>query len=196
MQFTDPNVRRTHCLQGRFRLLIFHSQMAGIIIHPQMFGELGIIGMLHSHALEKLDRLRAGFKIPQRLRLQPQMQRFARTITQGSDMFGAFPDVITDDLFLAFIGDKLLKRSRQSTHTALHSIRHQGRNQIEQAVRVQQPIRRSPIRHIHLLFHARTMEIAKGKTVDGKDVTILVRQPLLERIQYGRFTQLASRHVT
>ena len=40
------------------------------------------------------------------------------------------------------------------------------------------------------------MEIAEGKTVDGEDITILVCQPLLERPQYRRLTQLAGRHLT
>ena len=40
------------------------------------------------------------------------------------------------------------------------------------------------------------MEIAEGKTVDGEDITILVCQPLLERLQYRRLTQFAGRHFT
>ena len=91
VQFTDANTRRHQRANGFVRFLVFHGQMAGIVVHPQMFAKARIIRVLPLHLLEKRHRLRAGLNPAQRLGLQPQVQGFTHRIAQGGYVLHAFP---------------------------------------------------------------------------------------------------------
>ncbi len=52
--------------------------------------------------------------------------------------------------------------------------------QIEEPIRVGEPIRGGPIRGVNVLFHAGSVETSVGKSIDGKDVGVVVLEPALE----------------
>ena len=194
VEFADANARRAKSAECVGCFFVLHSEMARVVIHAKMRIKPRIIGMFRAQLLEKRNRLRAGFKIAERLRLQAEVQCLPRALAQCGDVFHAFPEIVANGLFLRGLGDEFLERARQRAHTPLHAFGHKRGNQIKKSVGVFEAFRRSPVRHINLFLHSCAVKITKGKTVDREHVAIFIGQPLLEISKCCRRAQLPRGH--
>ena len=73
MYLADFNAALQQATQRILRLLKFHREMAGVVIHAEMLGEPRIVRMIRPHAIENLDCFAAAFEQAQRLGFEAEM---------------------------------------------------------------------------------------------------------------------------
>ena len=190
MEFADLDVMLLEERDGILRFFKFDGQMAGVVIDAEMFIEARVVAMLGPQAVEELNGLAAGFQQAERFRLQTQMQFPSGLLADPRDVFDALPEIVPNHFQLLGNGDKPFERRGHGADAALNTRRHQLREQIKQQICVIQSFRRRPVRLIDLFLDARAVKPAKGKTVDRKNVAMVLVEPFLERQQRGAVAQL------
>jgi hypothetical protein len=179
-------------LSGFFEL---HRQVAIIVIDAQMLIQTGIPGPILAQCMEEIDGFPAGFQVTQRFGFQPEVKFLSCPFAELGDMLDRAPKVFAHDPDLLFGFDEIFIGSGDGADASFDSLREQLDKQIEQQVGVFDAVVAGPVREINLLFDPGAVEPAVRKSVDGKDITVMLIQPTLEPAQCGRVTEFLGRLV-
>ena len=109
---------------GILRLFEFNRQMAGVVIHSEVFRQSRIVSMLCAKAIEQLNDLCAGLQQTHRLRFQAQVQFAPRLRADPGNMLNATPQVVSNALALFGGVDQQLEPTRQRADAPFDVRRH------------------------------------------------------------------------
>src|ERR1700722_7139964 len=183
MQFADFYAVTAEGADGVARFLEFDREMAGVVVDAEVFIQTRIVRMFGAQALKKSNRLRAGLKPAEWLRFHAEVQGPPRGAADAINVFDAAPEIVADGLLLLGAGDESFERAGQGAHAAFDAGWDELREQVKQTIRICQALGRSPIREVNLLLPARAVESPERKSVDRKNVAVLLLQPFLKLFQ-------------
>ena len=196
MQFAQADAGGVEAVERFHRVLVFHGEVAGVVVHAEMLLELvHVAGPVRHHVGEELERLLRVLDPAKRLGFDAEMQVLAGLGGKLRDMVDREPEVAADLGGLARARDEFLVRARHRADRSIHAVRHDGREDVEEPFRVVQPFLRRPVGLEDLFLHADAVELAVGKSVDRENVAVLRIEPVLEGRQRLGLHQLARRHV-
>src|SRR5690606_1386161 len=103
------------------------------------------------------------------------MQIAARPLPQPVEMRRAGPQILANRRALGgIVGDELLERSRQRADTPAQPLGGDLAEQVEEEIRVVEPLPRGPVGRVDALFYPRVVKLSVGKTIDGKNVAAVL----------------------
>ena len=113
--------------------------------------------------------------------------------THPRDVLDALKNILADGSDLIRRSNKFFERARHSADAAFDSGRHKLREQIEKAVGVSDTFGGSPIGRINFFFDRPAVKSAVGKSIDRKNVTLVLLKPFAKGAESGGMGQFVRR---
>lgn len=195
VKLADANLMRLHFLEGLGGIFIFHREMAGVVVDAQMLPDASVKVMLTGQGVEEPDGFRRGLQKAERLGFQSQMHHVPGFLRHPGDVFHAMPQVVAHRLLLLRTVDEFLERARDGADASFDTFGQKLGQDIEETVGVGKTFRSRPVRRINLFLYAASVKLAVWKSIDRKNVTVVLVEPLTKGGQGGGFHQFERRPV-
>ena len=193
VQLAQPDARAGDALQRPRRLLKLDREMAGVVVQADVAEEIAVLRILIEVEAEELQRLATRLKQTERFRLQTEVQIVSAGLGDLFDVLAAQAQVFENRAQFLRAGMEGLVRGRERADAAADTCREQFGQQIEEQVRVVEPLGGGPVRLEDMLLHPRAVKRAIRESVDGEDVAAVRIQPRAEFIQLPRRGKLPRR---
>ena len=156
-------------------------------------GRQPVGAVLEQPSLEELDRLGGVFEQAVGFRFDVQMQQLAALTANAHERFGDPRDVRGDrrPILLAGAGHPGLVRQRRGGDAAVHVIRHEPPQDLDEVQGVLHPRVVAPVRGVDVRLDRRAVKGAVRKAVDDCDVETLAVEKRLEVGETVAVQQLA-----